>query len=120
MQADRSLMQAGLLDRTITIEQLAPATDDGMRVKPAGWMLLCTRKAALEPLSGSEKLAAAEKSAFQTLKFRIRRPKFTIDPKLHRIVYRGLACDIAVVEEVRRDELNLTATARADGGNSGQ
>jgi SPP1 family predicted phage head-tail adaptor len=114
MQADNSLMQAGLLDRKITIEQLGPDEDDGLRVKQ-GWTRLCDRKAALVPLSGAEKIAAGQRTAFQTQKFRIRRPSaFTLDQKQHRLRYRGHVYDITNTEEVRRDEIVITGTAQAD------
>jgi head-tail adaptor len=89
-------MKAGKLDRRVTIEGMGPATDDGLRVKPGGWFKLYDRWAELTPLTGAERVAAAENAAFETLKFRIRRDQKTIliGAKTNRLIYRGEPFDI--------------------------
>lgn len=108
-------INAGRLDRRITIERMGPSTDDGLRVKEGDWFEVGKRFAALQPLSGAERVVAAENAAVRTQKFRIRRPKaFNIDPKTHRFWYGGLSYNITDVQEIDRAWLDLVGTARAD------
>lgn len=108
-------INAGRLDRRITIEKMGPATDDGLRVKEGGWLEVCRRFAALQPLSGAERVVAAENSAMRTQKFRIRRPKaFAIEPKTFRFWYGGLPYNLTDVQEIDRSWLDLIGTTRAD------
>lgn len=109
-------MKAGKLDRRVTILGMGPATDDGLRVKAGGWFKLYDRWAELTPLTGAERVAAAENAAFETLKFRVRRDQKTIliGPKTNRLIYRGEPFDIQAVQEVGREALDLLVTGRAD------
>lgn len=113
----REAIRAGDLDRKIAIEALAPPVDDGMRSKPGGWFGVAERWAALTPLSGAERVAAAENAAFQTLKFRVRRDAVTrsISPKSYRLVYRDETFDVQEVQEVGKSGFDLLVTGRADG-----
>lgn len=110
------MIAAGKLDRRITIEVIGPATDDGMRSKPGGWLKLCDRWAALMPLTGAERVAAAEKSAVVTQRFRIRRDSsFTPNASAYRIRYAGQIYDLVLVQEVGKSAWELTGTAAGDG-----
>jgi head-tail adaptor len=112
------MIAAGRLDRRIIIEVKGPAADDGMRAKPSGWLGVGKRWAGLTPLSGAERVAAAENAAFQTLKFRVRRDSLTvtIGPKSHRVIYRGEPYDVQDVQEVGKSGLDLLVAGRGDAG----
>jgi head-tail adaptor len=108
-------INAGRLDRRITIERLGPKVDNGLRVENGGWFEVCERFAALQPLSGAERVVAAENAAVRTQKFRIRRPaSFTLEPGSYRLRYGGLPYDITDVQEVDRGWLDVVGTARAE------
>lgn len=107
---------AGRLDRRLKIEVMGPEINDGLGPKPGGWLALCTRWAELTPLSGAERVAAAENAAFETLKFRIRRDSVTeaIGPKTHRVRYNRRTYDIQGRLEVGKRALDLLVAGRAD------
>jgi head-tail adaptor len=111
-------MRAGQLDRRIAILTVEPAVDDGMRSKPGGWAEIAKRWAALTPLTGAERVVAAENAAVETLKFRVRRDSLTvvIKPGTHRIAYLELPYDIEAKLEYGRDGFELLVTGRSDGG----
>lgn len=111
-------MRTGTLDRRITIQAKGPPVDDGMRTKDGEWVEIGNRWAALTPLSGAERVVAAEKEAVSTLKFRVRRDSLTksLNPALHRIVYLGVAYDLKDVAEFERQGIDLLVEGRADGG----
>lgn len=112
-------MRAGTLDRRIAIEAKGMPVDDGMRSKDGEWEEIGKRWAALTPLSGAERVVAAENAAVATLKFRVRHDSLTaiLDPAQHRIVYDGTAYDLKDVSEVgRREGYDLLVTGRADQG----
>jgi head-tail adaptor len=109
---------AGRLDRRIIIEAKGPAVDNGLRSEPSGWLECGKRLAEMTPLSGAERVAAAENAAFQTLKFRVRRDSLTatIGPKSHRLLYRDQPYAVQEVQEVGKSALDLLVTGRGDGG----
>jgi len=108
-------MQAGRLDRRITIERLGPPVDTGFTDR-SDFEPLTTRSAELVPLRGAEMMAAGENAAFTSAKFRIRRPR-SIDPMINpmdRLKYGGRTYDIVGVDEIGRDTIEIMATARAE------
>jgi SPP1 family predicted phage head-tail adaptor len=107
-------MQAGRLDRRITIEEIGAATDDGLRSKPGGWLPLIKCFAQLLPLTGAERIAAGENAAFQTQIFRVRRYASVAITSKNRIVYGRRVYDIVEVREVDRDGYDLVGVARSD------
>lgn len=108
-------MDAGRLDRRITIERLGPSIDNGF-TDEGQYLPLITRNAELRPISASERLAAGEDAAFIVRKFRIRRPR-SISPQPNaadRLTYRGDRHNILGVTEVGREALDILAVARSD------
>lgn len=109
-------MRAGQLDRRISILAVGETVDDGMRSKPGEWAEIAKRFAELTPLSGAERVVAAENAAVETLKFRVRRDSLTdsLNPADHRIGYRGRSYDLTSKNEVARQGYDLLVTGRAD------
>lgn len=108
-------MEAGRRDRRIRIEYPGPEVDDGLRTKLGGWLKLCDRWAEYAPLNGAERVAAAEKAGFTTLKFRFRKP-IAVGPisTVHRVVYRSKNYDIISVLELDREDLEVVCVSRSD------
>lgn len=73
-------------------------------------------RAAYEPVSDSEKIAAAQVQATMTGRFRVRWAEALQDMNaMWWITYRGRRFDISGVKEIgRREVLEITAAARAD------
>ncbi len=107
-------MQAGKLDRRVTIER-ATMADDGFGQTPT-WAELATVWASRRDVSDAERFASGEVSAQITTRFRIRWSSVVagIDPR-DRLICEGRTYDIAAVKEIgRREGLEITAAARAD------
>lgn len=105
-------MQAGRLDRRITIQTLTETQDsEGHPVK--SWSALDTVWAQALPVRGGEQFLNAQKYAESEMRFQIRyRTDVTVK---HRIVYDGKNYDILAVLEIgRRRGLNILAKARAE------
>lgn len=98
------------------IEVKGPSTDDGTRSVTGGWFEAGGRWASLTPLTGAERVAAAENAAVETLKFRVRRDSLTtgIGPGTHRLQYNDRAYDIQAKQEVEKHAFDLLVTGRAD------
>lgn len=109
-------MEAGKLDRRISIERASTYQDEtGQEV--ARWAPVATVWASWRRASARETLAAAEVSAEVTDVFEIRWSNLVaeLDPK-DRVIYDGRTYDIAAVTEIgRREGLRIAAAARADG-----
>lgn len=108
-------MEAGRRDRRIRIEYQGPEVDDGLRSKPGGWLLFSRRWAQFVPLTGSERMAAAENAGSRTLKFRFRKPKSKgpITTAM-RLIYREAFHDIISVLDLERDEVEVMCVGRSD------
>lgn len=115
-------MRAGAMDRRIAILAIGETVDDGMRAKPGEWVETAKRWAELTPLSGAERVVAAENAAVETLKFRVRRDSLTVtlDPALNRIGYGGRTYDLTDRQEVGRHAFDLLVSGRADAGAEGR
>lgn len=108
-------MNAGELDRRITLQRLTE-TDDGYGTVASGWNTLATVWAKLMPILGAEKLQALENAGTARRKFKIRRSPTVVDLNAKdRLVYNDVNHDIADVSEMDRDFLIIDATVRNDG-----
>lgn len=108
-------MQAGKLDRRITIER-ASETRDAFNNITYSWTPLVTVWAAKLDVRDAERWSAQEVGAEITTRFQIRWSTAVedVNPK-DRIVFDGRTYDINAVKEMgRREGLEITAAARAD------
>ena len=111
-------MQAGPLDRRITIER-ATATLDGFGGESPVWSSLVVLWASVTPISDGERFRSDERAADITTRFVVRRSNLTktIDAK-DRILFEGRMYQIYGVKEIGfRDGIEITASARAEYGN---
>ena len=65
-------MDAGQLDRRVTLERATEA-DDGYATSVSGWQPIASVWAKLVPISGAEMIAAGETAAFNRIRLKIRR-----------------------------------------------
>lgn len=109
-------MDAGKLDRRITIERFT-TTRDAFNNPIETWAPLVTRTPAAKlDIRDSERWTAQEVGAEITTRFQIRYSSVVADvnPK-DRVLYDGKTYGIVGVKEIgRRDGLEITAAARAD------
>jgi SPP1 family predicted phage head-tail adaptor len=108
-------LQAGDLDRRITIERFTE-TRDPFNNPVKSWAPLATVWASRADVSDSERLAAQEIGAEITTRFRIRwsRALSDVDPK-DRVRFDGRLYDIVGVKEIaRREGLEITTAARSE------
>lgn len=109
-------LAAGPLDRKITLERFT-STVDAYNEPVKTWATLATRSASYEPLSDGERFRAGETAADASARFVIRWSSAVSDlnPK-DRLTYEGVVWQILRVKEVgRREGIEITAGARADG-----
>jgi SPP1 family predicted phage head-tail adaptor len=105
-------MRAGRMDRLIRIETLTVGKD-AQGGETRTWALLAEVWAEVKPLSGTERLLAAQVTAQALLKFRIRyRDDFD---ETARIVYedRNYDIDPPLAEIGRREGLEITGKLRS-------
>lgn len=108
-------MEAGALDRRITLQQYG-ITYDGDNQPIEGFTDLATVWASVQHASDGERVRAAEVGATITIRFQIRYSSVvaTVNPK-DRVVYDGKTFDISAVKELgRREGLEISAAAAAD------
>jgi SPP1 family predicted phage head-tail adaptor len=108
-------MQAGKLDRKITLQR-STETRDEYNEPVKTWATLATRSASYEPLSDGEKFSASETAAEASARFVIRWSSAvaTLNPR-DRLLYEGDTWEILRVKEMgRREGLEITAGARAE------
>ena len=109
-------MDAGQLDRRITLERQGAETDDGYTTVPGEWGTLAEVWAKLMPMSGAERLAALQNAAFANCRFQIRKSTQVADLNAKdRLVFENVAYDIANVRPEGRAFLVIDAVARNDG-----
>jgi SPP1 family predicted phage head-tail adaptor len=108
-------MDAGKLDRRVTLQRQGAETDNGFGTVPGAWATLATVWAEMVPMSGSERIAAAENAALANVRFRIRKsvPVADLNAK-DQLVFGGLTHDIANVRLDGRAYLIIDAVARGD------
>ena len=105
-------MEAGKLDRRITIERATTVTD-AFGAEIATWSPVATVWAAYQPVSDGERLRAAEVGASLTARFTIRwGHDVTVED---RIVFDGRTFEVVGVKEIgRREGQEISAAARAE------
>lgn len=107
---------AGELDRRITLERFTE-TRDSFNEPVKTWATLATVWATFTPLSDGERFRASETAANASARFLIRYSTTVsdLDPK-DRLTFGGVVYQILHVKEVgRREGVEITAAARADG-----
>lgn len=109
-------MDAGRLDRTITIRRVSVADVTGLIEPVETWSDIATVRAYAVPVSDAERARAGETLAQVRIRFTVRYSSqvSSIDPR-DRLAFEGRTFDINGVKEVgRRQYLEITATARAE------
>lgn len=106
------MIEAGDLDRRITIERATTTTDD-FGADTQTWAPLATVWASYKPISDSERMRAAEVGATITARFQIRWGH-DVDVE-DRLIFEGRVMSIVAVKEIgRREGQELTAAGRAE------
>lgn len=109
-------LSAGKLDRKIILQRFTE-TRDAYNEPVKTWATLATRSASYEPLSDGERFRAGETAANASARFVIRYSAAVadLDPK-DRLTFGGVVYQILHVKEIgRREGIEITAAARADG-----
>lgn len=109
-------MEAGKLDRRITLQRVT-ITRDEYNAPVETWADLTTVWASYEPVSDGERFRAGERAAEISARFQIRYSSAVKDvTPVDRLTFDGKPYAITHVKEIgRRVGLELTATGRADG-----
>lgn len=110
-------LRAGDLNRRITIERFTSTQDSGSGEEVRTWFTHATVWASKWDVSDGERIAAAEVQASITTRFVIRFSSQVSDvnPK-DRIAFEGRSYAIEAVKEIgRREGIEISASARADG-----
>lgn len=103
-----AILDAGRLDRRITLQAFTSTTDDYGEVIET-WTDLAEVWAEVRPLRGVERVEAAQLAAQVDTRFTIRY-RDDLAPGRHRITYQGRLYNIqAVLELGRREALQLEA-----------
>lgn len=112
-------MDAGQLDRKITLQRQGADVDNGLGTEPGEWATLATVCARLMPMSGAERLAALENAAFASARFMIRKSSDVEDlnakDRIEYPVGSEAYHNIVNVREEGRAFLVIDAVARGDG-----
>lgn len=104
------------MDRRVTLQRFTETRDE-FNEPVKGWSLLASRAASYEPLRDGERFRAGETAANASARFVIRWSSDVSDltPK-DRLLFNGVVHELIHVKEVgRREALELTTAARADG-----
>lgn len=109
-------MEAGDLDRRITIRRATVVQDPGSGENIETWADLLTVSASWRRASAAEQLAAAEIAATVTDIFEVRWSSDVADVNpMDRVAYQGREFNLSEVTEIgRRKGLRLRGTARAE------
>jgi SPP1 family predicted phage head-tail adaptor len=110
-------MQAGQLDRRITLQRQGVAVDDGFSTVPGGWADLASVWARFIPLTGTERAAASQTQAFGKANWEIRKDSSysDLDAKDRLLDKDGRVFAILNVTEPNRGYLFVETTGVADG-----
>lgn len=108
---------AGRYDRRVLLERIV-TTRDAFNENEKNWTDLATVWASKVDVSDAERIRNAEVGATITTRFRIRWSTDVADlSALDRLKCEGRTYEISGVKEIgRREELEITAAARNDGG----
>lgn len=106
------MIEAGKLDRRITLQR-ATATQDDAGQPISTWSTLAEVWAQVTPLAVREPFQADQRAAWVDHKFKIRY-RSDVGP-LNRVLYAGRTYDVVGVQELgRREGLELMAYARGE------
>ena len=110
-------MIAGALDRRVVLQR-ATTTKDAFNADVDAWSDLATVWASKHDISDGERTRAAEVGAVITSRFQVRWSSALADLSARdRLLYAGVDFNITAVKEIgRREGLEITAAARAEGG----
>lgn len=107
-------MQAGELDRRITIEQNTPSGRDDHGQNIDSWSLLATVWARVSDRRGRERFTDDRELAYRTITFRIRWRSDVTDTKI-RIQFDDRTWDVTAINEIgRRDGIDIDAEVRGN------
>ena len=111
-------MDAGELDRRITLQRQGAETDDGYTTLPGAWEDLADVWAKLMPLAGAEKVAALENAGSARRKFKVRKSTAIADLNAKDRIEYPIGSenyhDIVDVAPLGRAFLIIDAVARND------
>jgi SPP1 family predicted phage head-tail adaptor len=110
-------MDAGQLDRRVTLQRKGAETDDGFNTVPGGWADLADVWARFIPLTGAERAAASQTEAFGKANWEIRKDSSWADLNAKdRLTVKdtGQAFNIVNVTEPRRGFLLIESVAASD------
>jgi SPP1 family predicted phage head-tail adaptor len=109
-------MDAGQLDRRVTLQRKGAETDDGFNTVPGGWADLADVWARFIPLTGAERAVASQTEAFGKANWEIRKDSSWADLNAKdRLVSNSVAYDIINVTEPRRGFLLVESVCASDG-----
>jgi SPP1 family predicted phage head-tail adaptor len=110
-------MDAGKLDRRVTLQRKGAESDDGFQTVPGDWEDLADVWAQFLPLSGAERAQAGETAAFNKVRIRIRKDTSWSDLNAKDgFVLSGVEHNITSVTEPDRCWLVVEGVGRADNG----
>lgn len=109
-------MNAGKLDRRITLQRFTATQDEGSGEEVETWATLATVWASKRDVSDGERVAAAEVQAEVTTRFQIRWSSEVADLSAKdRLVCEGVTYAITGTKELNRHEgIEITAARRND------
>jgi SPP1 family predicted phage head-tail adaptor len=108
-------MDAGKLDRRVTLQRQGVATDDGFQSVPGAFADLAEVWAQFIPLTATERAQAGETQAYAQARYRIRKDTLWADLNAKDRLVDGRTFNITAVNEPDRDWLVIECVARADG-----
>jgi SPP1 family predicted phage head-tail adaptor len=108
-------MDAGKLDRRVTLQRQGVATDDGFQSQPGAFADLAEVWAQFIPLTATERAQAGETQAYAQARYRIRKDTLWADLNAKDRLVDGRTFNITAVNEPDRDWLVIECVARADG-----
>ncbi|QDP57384.1 MAG: putative head completion protein [Prokaryotic dsDNA virus sp.] len=110
-------MDAGRMDRRITLERFTEVGRDAFNDPIMDWAPICPPVwASKEDIRDGERWSAQEVGAEVTTRFQVRWSSAVADfnPK-DRVLFGGRVYDVVAAKEIgRREGLEITANARAD------
>jgi head-tail adaptor len=110
-------MDAGQLDRRVTLQRQGAETDDGFSTQPGAWAELATVWARLIPLTSTERASAAQTEAFQKANWEIRKDSSWADLNANDRLLDpdSRVFNIVNVTEPRRGYLFVESVSAGDG-----
>lgn len=108
-------MDAGKLDRRVTLQREGADTDDGFSTVPGSFATLATVWAQFLPLGSAERAQAGETAAYTKARYRIRKDSTWADLNATDRLVDGQTFNILGVTEPDRGWLVVECVARGDG-----